>query len=156
MGFSSPAIVLVSGYTRMTLGSGFIFMSSACDATSPSPWAQSASKVEPPLLPGWGPPRTSVKGPEASDAHGPPSAGQAAVCPSVICSSRQGFFCFLFPQARNQYFRSKRAGGGEGVAGEEAPRGLDLATAHHGSLLQTEPSRLIQHKVAAEEILPVQ
>lgn len=150
MGFPSPAIVLVSGYTRMTLGSGFIFMSSACDETSPSPWAQSASKVEPPLLPGWGPPRTSVKGPAAAHAHGPPSAGQAAVCPSVICSSHQGFFCFLFPQARNQYFRSKGAGG------EEAPRGLDLATAHHGSLLQTEPSRLIQHKVAAEEILPGQ
>lgn len=50
----------------MTLGLGFIFMSLACDATSPSPWAQSASKVEPPLLRGWGPLRTSVKGPATS------------------------------------------------------------------------------------------
>ena len=41
-------------------------MSLACDATSPSPWAQSASKVEPPLLRGWGPLRTSVKGPATS------------------------------------------------------------------------------------------
>lgn len=57
--------------------------------------------------------RTSVKGPAAaSHACGPPSAGQAAVCPSVICSSCQGFFCFLFPRARNQYFGSKGGGGG--------------------------------------------
>lgn len=79
------------------------------------------------------------------------SAGQAAVCPSVK-RSRVGvfFFSFLFLQTRNQYF------GSNGRVREEEPQGTAACNCQSGSDLQTEPSRLIQHKVAAEEILPSQ
>lgn len=45
---------------------------------------------------------------------------------------------------------------GGGAVREEEPQGTEACNGQSGSDLQTEPSRLIQHKVAAEEILPSQ
>lgn len=45
---------------------------------------------------------------------------------------------------------------GVGGVREEEPQGTEARNCQSGSDLQTEPSRLIQHKVAAEEILPSQ
>ena len=126
-------------------------MSLACDATSPSPWTQSASKVEPPLLRGWGPLRTSVKGPATSHVGPHLRARQLGVL-QLYAPVVKVFSVSFSPKP------GINTSGVKGGAGrrEEAPRGLEFATAHRGSLLQTEPSSLIQHKVAAEEILPGQ
>lgn len=62
------------------------------------------------------------------------------------------FFSFLFPQTWNQYFGSEGGcGAGGRVTGERSRHATAKATLPSR---QTEPSRLIQHNVAAEEILP--
>lgn len=78
-------------------------------------------------------------------------ASQARLlCVLQLYARRLFLIPFLFPQTRNQYFESK------GRVREEKPQGTEACNCQSGSDLQTEPSRLIQHKVAAEEILPSQ
>lgn len=122
-------------------------MSLACDSTSPSPWAQTLQEPAPFTGDGFG------GGPASLVARVPALLLQAGqLC--VLQLHAQGLFFspFLFPQTWNQYFGSSEGWGG----GERKSRGQELATATAALISRQNPSRLIQDKAAAEEILPSQ